>query len=106
MKFGGGMFLVLLLPVLLAGTAAADGPVYREPNKYPILDEIKAAREADRALRDSVREAVEAEWEAQDKALDVARQLCAGLAAAHAIEAMRASDGVGALCRRMAPGPS
>ena len=33
---------VLGVLVLLAGTALADDPVYREKNEYPVLDEIKA----------------------------------------------------------------
>ena len=63
------MRMTLLAVLMLTAFAAlADEPVYRERNKYPVLDEIKEARKAARSERDSVRQAVEAEWEARDKA--------------------------------------
>ncbi len=68
------MRMTLLAVLMLTGLAAlADEPVYREPNKYPVLDEIKEARQAAQSERDSVRQAVDAEWEARDTAREDAR---------------------------------
>lgn len=57
---------------LASVVSADDGPVYREPNEYPILDEIRARRDAMAAERDSiiglVRERQEADEEAEDEA--------------------------------------
>lgn len=61
--------LVLLLTLLvLAQFALAADPVYREQNKYPTLDEIRAQRDAVQAERDSLRAVVDAEYAAQNKA--------------------------------------
>ncbi len=48
------MFVLLIFLVTGAMAAPKDGPVYREPNKYPILDEIVARRDAMAAERDSL----------------------------------------------------
>ena len=65
---------MLILPLLLLpGFALADEPVYREKNKYPVLDEIKAARKTDVAQRDSLRDATEKAWEQQTKTVTDAR---------------------------------
>lgn len=73
----------LVLAVLLTFTATAaaapkDGPVYRDPAKYPVLDEIRDRRAAMAAERDSliqiVRDRQEAEnlaAEARDRSLRV-----------------------------------
>ena len=65
--------LLVLVTVLVWCTAAiAQDPVYRDKNEYPVLDEIEAARDAVQAERDSIRAAVEAEYEAEKKARAVA----------------------------------
>ena len=58
--------LILLLALPLA--AAAQDAVYREKNTYPVLDEMRAARQAAQAVRDSQRAAAEAEWKARREA--------------------------------------
>jgi bleomycin hydrolase len=45
----------LLLCCLAVGALADDGPVYREPNKYPVLDAIEARRAETAAVLDSLR---------------------------------------------------
>jgi bleomycin hydrolase len=67
------VFLVLLCVLLLAQGVLAQEPVYREKNQYPVLDEIKARRNATQAERDSIRAAVEAEIAAREKERDEAR---------------------------------
>ncbi len=52
----------LLLVVLLSSWALAADPVYRAKNKYPILDEITAARDAVQAERDSIRDLVDQKY--------------------------------------------
>ncbi len=67
--------LVCLL-IGMAVSAQGQDAVYREKNKYPVLDEIEAARDAVRAERDSVRAAVEARYaEQRDKKEDARRDL-------------------------------
>ena len=61
--------LVLCLLVCVQVTLAAD-PVYREKNKYPVLDEIRAQRDHIQAERDSLRAVVEAEFAAKKTAGD------------------------------------
>ena len=56
--------LFCLLVLTVAAGATAQDPVYRDQNEYPVLDEIEAARDAVQAERDSIRAAVEAEWDA------------------------------------------
>ena len=68
------LLLPLLLLLFLTGTALADDPVYRENNKYPVLDEIKEARAAVVDERDSLRTATEKLWELQAEAVDDAKQ--------------------------------
>ncbi|HPF70625.1 MAG TPA: hypothetical protein PLQ13_08160, partial [Candidatus Krumholzibacteria bacterium] len=60
--------LCVIVLALAAGTAAAQDAVYREKNQYPVLDEMSAARKAEKAARDSVRAAVEAGMEARRQA--------------------------------------
>ena len=63
------LLLRILLPLLLLpALATAQDAVYREKNKYPVLDEIRAARDAAQAARDSVRDAVQADWKARKEA--------------------------------------
>ncbi|MCP4572231.1 MAG: peptidase C1 [bacterium] len=64
---------VLTVILLFAGSALADEPVYRAKNKYPVLDEIKAARQVGIDARDSVRAAVEAEWDDRQQAVKDAK---------------------------------
>ncbi|MCB1182263.1 peptidase C1 [bacterium] len=68
------VLLTLLASLLVASLAPAADPVYREKNKYPVLDEMKAAREARHAARDSVRAEVDAIYRADAEARDEARQ--------------------------------
>ena len=65
--------LVALAAALLpAGSALSQGPVYREQNQYPVLDEIEAAREAAKALRDSIRQEVDDRYAAEAEAREEA----------------------------------
>jgi len=41
--------LAIVLLIAVCGTALAQDPVYREKNKYPVLEEIEAARDARQA---------------------------------------------------------
>jgi bleomycin hydrolase len=55
--------LALLATALLllgVAAAAAQDPVYRDPNQYPILEEIREVREARQAVRDSAVAAADA----------------------------------------------
>ena len=52
--------------------AVAGDPVYREKNQYPVLDEMTAARETAEAVRDSIRDEVDAIYEADTAARDAA----------------------------------
>lgn len=61
------LLLLLAATLLTAPTVVAQEPVYREKNKFPVLDEIRQARDAARAERDSVRAAVEAAYAAAAK---------------------------------------
>lgn len=70
--------LLLLLSfclLTLAQLAVAADPVYREKNKYPTLDKIKALRDGQQAVRDSIRDAVDAQYAADKKAKDAALDL-------------------------------
>jgi bleomycin hydrolase len=66
------MFALLIFLVSGAMAAPKDGPVYREPNEYPILDEIVARRDAMAAERDSlvqiVRDRQDSEADIQEEA--------------------------------------
>ena len=53
---------LFILMFICSLTALAADPVYRTPNEYPVLDQIKAKRAAAQALRDSQRAAVEAHY--------------------------------------------
>jgi bleomycin hydrolase len=65
---------VLLLMLLLVAVAApAAEPVYRAKNKYPVLDEIRAARKAELARRDSLRADVAQAWKLKTEAVDDAK---------------------------------
>jgi bleomycin hydrolase len=59
---------VILACLLVSMAAQAADPVYREQNKYPVLDEMTAARKAAIAARDSIRAEVDAIYEADAKA--------------------------------------
>lgn len=65
---------VLITVVFCSVAVQAADPVYRDANEYPILDEIKSARNAKAAERDSIRAAAEAEIEAAQKAHDDAKK--------------------------------
>ena len=67
------LFITLVVGALV-GSAAAQDPVYREQNEYPVLDEIEAARDSVKAARDSVRAAVDARYEAEAKAKKEAKR--------------------------------
>ena len=70
------LLILALLALFCCSAALADDPVYREKNQYPILDEIKAQRQAIQAERDSIRAAVDAEYAAREKARkDAAKDL-------------------------------
>jgi bleomycin hydrolase len=60
--------LCLVVVCLIAGAALAADPVYREKNKYPVLDEMTAERDSLQALRDSVRAEVDDLYAEQAKA--------------------------------------
>jgi len=64
------LIAALVAVLLTAGTVLADEPVYRAKNEYPVLDEIKAERQAAVDARDSVRAVVEAEWAERKKAVE------------------------------------
>lgn len=64
------LLALVLIAVLTATSAMGADPVYRAKNKYPILDEISAARDANQAQRDSVRQGVEAAIKAAAEAKD------------------------------------
>jgi bleomycin hydrolase len=64
--------VLILLTILVATSVLAADPVYRDPNKYPTLDEITAARDANQAVRDSLRAEVDAQYAAAAKAKDEA----------------------------------
>jgi bleomycin hydrolase len=66
--------LAIAAVLAFAGSALADDPVYREKNKYPVLEEIKEARQAAVAARDSVRDAVRQEWADRQKAVEDAER--------------------------------
>ncbi len=53
----------ILMLVFFASSVLAADPVYRAKNEYPILDEIEAARDADQAVRDSIRAAVDQKYD-------------------------------------------
>ncbi len=59
---------LLLLIVVSAVSALAADPVYREKNKYPVLDEMTAKRDSLHALRDSLRAEVDARFAAEQEA--------------------------------------
>jgi bleomycin hydrolase len=62
------LFMLLMIALLLvAQPLLAADPVYREKNKYPTLDEIRARRDAVKAERDSIRAAVDADYAARNK---------------------------------------
>jgi len=65
---------IILLVTFIAGMALAADPVYRPKNEYPVLDQIKEARDAWQAARDSVRETVDQRYENEAEAKDEARQ--------------------------------
>jgi len=68
--------ILLALCLLSAAVRAQDGPVYREPDRYPVLDEIRARRDSLQAAQDSLIAAVRARQAAQAKAReDAARSL-------------------------------
>ncbi|MBU2500846.1 peptidase C1 [bacterium] len=60
-------FLLFVLLTVAAGAHAQDA-VYRARNEYPVLDEMTAAREAEQAVRDSIRAAVDARYAAEAEA--------------------------------------
>jgi len=59
--------LCLVLSFFAAGAALADDPVYREQNKYPVLEAMTAERDSLLAFRDSVRAEIDALYEEQKK---------------------------------------
>jgi len=59
---GRASALTALLLLVLATGALAEEPVYREKNQYPVLEEIRAQRDAHQTERDSLRAAVEQEY--------------------------------------------
>ncbi len=63
----------LLLMVLVASAALAADPVYRVKNLYPTLEEIEAVRDAARAERDSIRQAMDKKFEDEAEAKSDAR---------------------------------
>jgi bleomycin hydrolase len=58
----------LALSSFAAGEALADDPVYRDQNKYPVLDSMTAERDSLQAFRDSVRADIDALYADQKKA--------------------------------------
>ncbi|MBU8871602.1 MAG: hypothetical protein KOO60_12120 [Gemmatimonadales bacterium] len=60
------IILAMTIAILPGASALAQDPVYRDQNKYPVLDEMVEARDAVKALRDSVRQEVDDRYE--DKA--------------------------------------
>ncbi|HPF36036.1 MAG TPA: peptidase C1 [Candidatus Krumholzibacteria bacterium] len=67
--------VLFLLSLLLPAVAAAqDGPVYREPNTYPVLDEIRARRDSLQAVQDARIEEVRARQDADAKARKEAKR--------------------------------
>jgi hypothetical protein len=68
------LILSILVLLLVSSSALAADPVYRQPNEYPVLDQIKAKRAAAQAVRDSIRAAVAAEYEARDEAAEAAKK--------------------------------
>ncbi|MBD3222750.1 peptidase C1 [bacterium] len=68
--------LSVLVLVVLAATATAQDPVYREKNQYPVLEEIEAAREARQAERQALVDAAdERAAELAEREKDQARAL-------------------------------
>ena len=61
------LFAILLCLLLFVQDVLAVDPVYREKNKYPVLDEIIARRDSLQAVRDSTRAEVEAKYAAEKK---------------------------------------
>lgn len=74
MKLRPALLLLCVVTLGLAAAAAAQDPVYREKNEYPVLDEIEAARDSAQAVRDSIRQAVDVRYEAEKKARREARR--------------------------------
>ena len=62
------LFLCLAFSLFTAGAAQADDPVYREKNKFPVLDAMTAERDSLLAFRDSVRAEIDALYAEQKKA--------------------------------------
>jgi bleomycin hydrolase len=60
--------LCIVAILLVSAGALAQDAVYREKNTYPVLDEMREAREARDAARDSFRTHVEAEYKARREA--------------------------------------
>lgn len=65
---------ICFLLVLNAGLGLAADPVYRSQNEYPILDQIKEARNQWQSERDSVRAAIDKKYADEAKARDEARK--------------------------------
>ncbi len=64
------LLAILLLAFVFVSSALAADPVYRAKNKYPILKEITDARDANQAIRDSIRAEVDAQYKAAAEAQD------------------------------------
>jgi len=68
---------LLVAAVILVGAslAAAQDPVYRVPNQYPVLEEIREARQARQAVIDSLAAAADAEAAAERERRERAPEL-------------------------------
>lgn len=62
------LFILSFVLLVLAQTALAADPIYREKNKYPTLDKITAHRDSLQAIRDADKQAVQDKYAADKKA--------------------------------------
>ncbi len=69
-----GIFLLLAQLILVAGQVWAADPVYREKNKYPVLERIEKMRDQWEARRDSLRDLIDADFAEKAKEKEEIRQ--------------------------------
>ena len=68
------ILFALLALVTVAAAAPKDGPAYRDPNEYPVLDEIRARRAAMAAERDSLKQIVRDRQDIESLAAEAAER--------------------------------
>jgi bleomycin hydrolase len=74
MRFTFPVAVLLLGQVTAAAFAAGDDPVYRQKNKYPVLEQMSAERDSLLADRAAIRAEIDALYQEQEKAMKDAKQ--------------------------------